>query len=202
MSIWPQSGEADLSQLQLSLLTDTGGSNDSNDSNGSNGYNDTSTWPCPRGHGDLRWCRDTCYSGHVCDQDSQEEDTQIGHVYGVESNILSTIFEDHVALQVSTLNTLKIVDYLDISLKYFLFLIFYTALLQAALEVRMLGPQTAYVGEELPVEIVIENTAEGPAREVEVAVASSKEYSIGSQTANHKMSIRGKERRWVIKCQL
>ena len=66
----------------------------------------------------------------------------------------------------------------------------------------MLGPQTAYVGEQLPVEIVIENTAEGPAGEVEVAVASSKEYSIGSQTANQKMSIRGKERRWVIKCQL
>ena len=194
MAIWPQSGEADLSQLQLSLLTDTGGSNDSNDSNGSNDSDDTSTWPCPRGHGDLRWCRDTCYSGHVCDQDSQEEDTQTGHVYGVDSNILSTMFEDHVALQVSALNTLKMVDCLDIS-SYF-------TLLQAALQVRMLGPQTAYVGEELPVEIVIENTAEGPAREVEVAVASSKEYSIGSQRADHKMSIRGKERRWVIKCQL
>ena len=65
----------------------------------------------------------------------------------------------------------------------------------------MLGPQTANVGEQLPVEIVIENTAEGP-REVEVAVPSSKEYSIGSQTANQKMSIRGKERRLGIKCQL
>ena len=105
LSIWPQSGEADLSQLQLSLLTDTGGSNDSNDSNGSNDSNDTSTWPCPRGHGDLRWCRDTCYSGHVCDQDSQEEDTQTGHVYGVDSNILSTMLEDSVALQVSASNT-------------------------------------------------------------------------------------------------
>ena len=116
LSIWPQSGEADLSQLQLSLLTDTGGSNDSNDSDDSN---DTSTWPCPRGHGDLRWCRDTCYSGNVCDQDGQEEDTQTGHVYGVDSNILSTMFEDPVALQVSALHTL------DGSLSRYFFKIFF-----------------------------------------------------------------------------
>ena len=99
------------------------------------------------------------------------------------------------------MHTLMIVDCIDICFFKIFFESYFTLLL-AALQVRMLGPQTAYVGEELPVEIVIENTAEGPAREVEVAVASSKEYSIGSQRADHKMSIRGKERRWVIKCQL
>ena len=90
VSIWPQSGEANLSQLHLSLLTD-------ND-NDYHADNDTETSiECPPS---LYWCRDTCYSPNICQKIANDDDQMYQQVYGTDFNLISSMFDQTFMNQV------------------------------------------------------------------------------------------------------
>ena len=90
VSIWPQSGEANLSQLHLSLLTD-------ND-NDFHADNDTETSiECPPG---LYWCRDTCYSSNICRKNTNDADQLNKQFYGSDFNLISSMFDQTFINQV------------------------------------------------------------------------------------------------------
>ena len=90
VSIWPQSGEANLSQLHLSLLTD-------ND-NDFHADNDTETSiECPPG---LYWCRDTCYSSNICRKNTNDADQLYKQFYGSDFNLISSMFDQTFMNQV------------------------------------------------------------------------------------------------------
>ena len=90
VSIWPQSGEANLSQLHLSLLTD-------ND-NDYHADNDTETSiECPPS---LYWCRDTCYSSNICQKNTNDDDQLYQQIYGTDFNLISTMFDQNFMNQV------------------------------------------------------------------------------------------------------
>ena len=88
VSIWPQSGEANLSQLHLSLLTD----------NDYHADNDTETSiECPPS---LYWCRDTCYSSNICQKNTNDDDQLYQQIYGTDFNLISTMFDQNFMNQV------------------------------------------------------------------------------------------------------
>ena len=90
VSIWPQSGEANLSQLHLSLLTD-------ND-NDYHADNDTETSiECPPS---LYWCRDTCYSPNICQKNTNDDDQLYQQIYGTDFNLISSMFDQNFMNQV------------------------------------------------------------------------------------------------------
>ena len=90
VSIWPQSGEANLSQLHLSLLTD-------ND-NDYHADNDTETSiECPPS---LYWCRDTCYSPNICQKIANDDGQLYQQIYGTDFNLISSMFEQTFMNQV------------------------------------------------------------------------------------------------------
>ena len=90
VSIWPQSGETDLDQLQLSLLTD----NDDHQDNDSGTIKE-----CPQG---LYWCRDTCHSQNIClEIRNKPADKSIQRkIIREDFNVLSTMLEPKFFIQV------------------------------------------------------------------------------------------------------
>ena len=90
VSIWPQSGETDLDQLQLSLLTDNDDHQD----------NDTGTIKeCPQG---LYWCRDTCHSQNICLEIRNKPAGKQHHrkLIGEDFNVVSTMLDSKFFIQV------------------------------------------------------------------------------------------------------
>ena len=80
VSVWPQSGQADLARLGLSLLSDQEKEEEKEETVGD----------CPPG---LYWCRDTCYSHSVCYQSPQSQANLL-----TDTNLISGMFQDSPSL--------------------------------------------------------------------------------------------------------
>ena len=98
LSIWPQSGEANLSQLHLSLLTDSDYPDNDNDDDAVTKDNDDNDTGCPV---TMYWCQDGCYSQNICNAMRNSKNvTSFTKVAGLDFNLLSSMFGSPFRVQV------------------------------------------------------------------------------------------------------
>ena len=154
VSVWPQSGQADLARLGLSLLSDQ-----EEEEEGREKEEEETVGDCPPG---LYWCRDTCYSHSVCYQSPQSQAT-----LQTDTNLRSGQFEDSPSDQDQR---------------------------QGGLKVNIIGPSDCKVGEEIPVEVVVES--EETVETVEIVVVPSHQYQVSQPV--RQLRVEGGQRRSLV----
>ena len=167
LSIWPQSGAGVLSQLQLSLLTD----HDDDDDVAAEIINE-----CPPG---LYWCKDSCYSHNICLMTRNQEGDNHPRVPGVDFNVLSSMLEPQLLQQVQIFMS-------NITVLHFTF--------QGDLRIRLNGPQTINIGEEIPVELVVENQ-DNQVRDTTIKILSNEKYTLPASRPSYKLTLQAHQRR-------
>ena len=150
VSVWPQSGQADLAKLGLALLSDQKKEEEEEE--------EERVGNCPLG---LYWCRDTCYTHSVCYQSPHRPTPDL-----TDSDLRSGMSEDSRPDQS-----------------------------QGGLKVDIVGPSECKVGEEIPVEVVVET--EESQQTVEIVVVPSHQYQV-SQPVRQLSVVRGEVRSLVV----
>ena len=152
VSVWPQSGQADLARLGLSMLSDQ----EEEEEEEKEEEKEETVGDCPPG---LYWCRDTCYSHSVCYQSPQSQANLL-----TDTNLRSGMFELSPSL---------------------------TDQRQGGLKVNIIGPSDCKVGEEIPVEVVVETE-----ETVEIVVVPSHQYQVSQPVRQFRLE--GGQRRSLV----